>query len=86
MSCGVMESAVLYQTCKIKVAQLSYRPLSRLFEILIETRGHSAVFQITFKGRVSTRSSEGSIDVGLPISSQVYHLFCRVRWPAVLGF
>ena len=26
-----------------------------------------------FKGRVPTRSFEGSIDVGLPTSSQVYH-------------
>ena len=45
-----------------------------------------SVFQITFKGRVSTVSFEGSIDVGLPTSSQVYHLFCRVKWPAVSGF
>ena len=29
------------------------------------------------KGRVSTRNFEGTIDVGLPISSQVYYLFCR---------
>ena len=45
-----------------------------------------SVFQITFKGRVSTRSFEWSIDVGLSSSSQVYHLFCQVRWPAFSGF
>ena len=50
------------------------------------TAYHVSVFQITFKGRVSTVSFEGSIDVGLPTSSQVYHLFCRVKWPAVSGF
>ena len=44
------------------------------------------VFQITFKGRVPTMSFEGSTDVSLPISSQVYHLFCQVRWPTLLGF
>ena len=44
------------------------------------------VFLITFKGRVSTKSFEGSIAVGLPTSSQVSHLFCRVRWPAFSGF
>ena len=44
------------------------------------------VFQITFNGRVPTRSFEGSIDVGLPMFSQVDHLFCQVRWPAFLGF
>ena len=45
-----------------------------------------AVFQITFKVRVPTRGLEGSIDVGLPTSSQVSHLFCQVRWLAFLGF
>ena len=45
-----------------------------------------SVFQITFKGRVPTRNFEGSIDVDLPTPSQVYHLFCRVRWPAFSGF
>ena len=34
-----------------------------------------SVFQITFKGRVPTRSFDGSIDASLPTSSQVYHLF-----------
>ena len=43
------------------------------------------VFQITFKGRVLPRSFEGSIDVGLPTSTQVYRLFCHVRWSAFLG-
>ena len=38
--------------------------------------------QITFKGRVSTRNFEGSVDASLAPSSQVYHLFYRVRWPA----
>ena len=41
---------------------------------------YSAVFQITFKG------SMPAIDVVLPTSSQVSHLFCWVRWPAFLGF
>ena len=40
------------------------------------------VFQITFKGRVPTRRFEGSIDVVLATSSQVYHCFCWVRWLA----
>ena len=44
------------------------------------------VVQVSFKGPVQTRSFEGSIDVGLPTPSQVYHLFCWVRWPAFLGF
>ena len=44
------------------------------------------VFQITFKGTVSTRNFEGSKDVGLSTPSQVSHLFCWVRWPAFLGF
>ena len=48
--------------------------------------GISSVFQITFKGRVPTRSFEGSIDVSLPTPSQVNHWFCRVRWPAFSGF
>ena len=40
----------------------------------------NAMFQTTFKGRETTRSSYGSIDVGLPESSQVYHYFiCEVR-------
>ena len=45
-----------------------------------------AVFQITFKGRVPTRNFDRSTDVSRPISSQVYHLFCQVRWPAFSGF
>ena len=45
-----------------------------------------AVSQITFKGRVPTRSFGGSIVVALPTSSHVFHLFCRVRWPTLLGF
>ena len=44
------------------------------------------MFQITFKSREPTRSFEGSIDVSLPTSSQVFHLFCQVRWPAFSGF
>ena len=41
---------------------------------------------LTSKGRVSTKSFKGSLDVSLPTASQVYHLFCRVRWPAFSGF
>ena len=44
------------------------------------------MFQITFKDNVSTRNFEGSIDASLPMSSQVYHLFCQVRLPTFLGF
>ena len=48
-------------------------------DVTFEVRNtkNSAVFQINFKGMVSTRSFEGSIDVSLPTSSQVYHLFCQ---------
>ena len=46
----------------------------------------NAVFQITFKGTVSTRGFEGSIDVGLSTLFPVNHLFFQVRWPAFLGF
>ena len=46
--------------------------------------GYSTVFQITFNGRVSTRSFEGSIDVSLPTSSQVYNLSGQVA--SFLGF
>ena len=45
-----------------------------------------AVCQIIFKGGLSTRNFEGSIDVDLPAPSQVYHLFCQVRWPAFSSF
>ena len=55
-------------------------------QIQREKQNACAVFQITFKGRVPIRSFEGSVHVGLPTPSQVYHLFCRVRWPALLGF
>ena len=62
--------------------------------VVIETERSTAVrqldanpvFQITFKGRVPTRGFDGSIDVGLPTPSQVYNLFCRVRWPAFSRF
>ena len=47
----------------------------------------ASLFQITFKGRVSTRNFEGSLHVGFRTSSQVYfYLFCWVRWPTFLGF
>ena len=52
-----------------------------LLQILLRT-----VFQIPYKGRVSTGNFERSINVGLPTPSQVYQLFCRVRWPTFLGF
>ena len=46
------------------------------------------MFQIPFKGRVSTKNFEESVDESLPIHlpSQVYHLFCRVGWPTFLFF
>ena len=46
----------------------------------------NTVFQITFKGRVPKRNFEGPIHVDIPTPSQVYHLFCWVRWPAFSGF
>ena len=42
--------------------------------VLSQHLGATEVFQITFKGRVSTRNFEGSIEVSLPTSSQVYRL------------
>ena len=43
------------------------------------------VFQITFQDGVPSTNFKGSIDVGLSRASQVFHLFCQVRWPAVSG-
>ena len=57
-----------------------------IHSFVTSTARTEAVFQITFKGRVLTRNFEGSIDVDLPTPSQVYHLFCQVRWPAFSGF
>ena len=45
-----------------------------------------SVFQIAVKGRMPTRSFEGSIDASLPTSSHIYRLVCPVRWPIFLGF
>ena len=46
--------------------------------------GLEVILQVQGKGRVPTRSFDGSADVGLP-TSQVSYLFCRVRCPAFLG-
>ena len=37
------------------------------------------MFQITFEGRVSSRSFDGSVDVSLKKSSDVYHLSFQIR-------
>ena len=45
-----------------------------------------AVFQMTFKGTVSTRSFEGSIDVGVPMPSQVSPFILSGQVASFLGF
>ena len=44
------------------------------------------VFQITFKGRLPTRSSEGSVDVGLNTISQVSHYILSGQGASFLRF
>ena len=46
----------------------------------------TAVFQITFKGRVSIRRFEGSIDVSLPTPSKVSYFILSGQVASFLGF
>ena len=69
------------------VRQRCYKTIGTVLGLYkLDFRLAYALFQITFKGRVPARNFEGSIHVDLPTPSQVYHFFCRVRWPAFSGF
>ena len=65
---NAIEQCFLVVLCKVVLA----------FESMDEVLKCDPVFQVSFKGRVSSRSFEGSIDVSLS-TSQVYHLRYLVR-------